>query len=180
MEITVRVSKDRKCPASLNWRQPERGIAGWILSFGDPDKPRADCEIAFNVFQLRELQKMINKVDINSLGSTPEIKRMPKPLGILVKVAEEYLPCPTGEKSTYLEGLIASVSKDKEKNCWLLSFYEYNTTAPDKKEGDFNIWVQIEFSSIQLAELKGVLNTLFAKHKKEHDDWVKRNAKRNA
>ena len=175
MEITVRVSKDRKHPALLSWKHPDMGIAGWIISFGDSEESITDCEIALSVFALVDLQEMINKLDINSLDLLPEVKTVPKPLNIRVKVAEKDLPRPSVLKSVHLSDLIAAISKDKDRNCWVLNFYDYRVTGPDRANGDFNIWVQIEFSSLQLTELKGMLNTLFARHKREHDAWVKRN-----
>jgi len=166
MEIVVRVLKDRKCSASLDWNHPERGIAGWILSFGDLDKPDTDCEVALDAFQIANFREMINKVDFNSPNSLPEVRVVAKPLDILVKVAEKNLPS-HGLSGEDLGGLNASIFRDKDRNCWLLNFYDFHIHLVEKCGGTFNIWIQIEFSSSQLAELKGMLNALHAEQERE-------------
>jgi hypothetical protein len=59
MDIKVTVSKNRKCPASIDWRKeyPKGGI--YIMSFGDLSTPDNDVEIEFTEIQLVDLQSTI-------------------------------------------------------------------------------------------------------------------------
>lgn len=58
MDILVEVSKNRKCPASLDWQGDH-----WILSFGDLNKPNTDVEIEMAPKQLAELHSTIHSAE---------------------------------------------------------------------------------------------------------------------
>lgn len=62
MDILVRVSRKRKCSASIDWQKelvPKDGF--FIMSFGDLTRPNQDVEIEFTEAQLTELQMTIRE-----------------------------------------------------------------------------------------------------------------------
>ena len=59
MEISVRVSRKRKCPASLDWKR-DIPNGHWVLSFGDASEPATDVEVEFTVAQLEKLKELVN------------------------------------------------------------------------------------------------------------------------
>ena len=60
MNIKVRVSRDRRCFASLD-KVEEIPQAYWIMSFGDKNRPKTDVEIEFTSKQIRNLKDMLNE-----------------------------------------------------------------------------------------------------------------------
>jgi len=61
MDILVRVSRKRKCSASIDWEKeyPKGGF--FIMSFGALTRPDQDVEIEFTEAQLAELQMTIRE-----------------------------------------------------------------------------------------------------------------------
>ena len=62
MDILVRVSKKRKCSASIDWeKEIDPKDSHFIMSFGDLSRPDQDVEIEFTEAQLEELQETIRQ-----------------------------------------------------------------------------------------------------------------------
>ena len=60
MDILVRVSRKRKCSASIDWeKEINPKDSHFIMSFGDLTRPDQDVEIEFTEAQLAELQMTI-------------------------------------------------------------------------------------------------------------------------
>ncbi len=56
MNILVRVSRKRKCFASL-----DQESTYWVMSFGSASRPDNDVEIEFSQTQLNKLRDMLNQ-----------------------------------------------------------------------------------------------------------------------
>ncbi len=57
--IVVLVPEKRKCHSSLDL---DENKDVWVMSFGDDEGENQDIEVEFNISQLKQHRKMINKV----------------------------------------------------------------------------------------------------------------------
>ena len=189
METLVRVSRHRKCSGSIDliraegdWierttkRKPPYGISCYMLSFGDLDNPELDCEVYLTIFEVQNLQKYLNAID---LSKVPDCVIKPGRLDIIIKATADNLETCSMCGDNLSAEMHCFVWKHKDHptdikqetdNYWILEFTDFHLGFGSEASQYHATQIQIECASFQLAELRGAINGLLSSMKKQKEE----------